>query len=171
MSPVPMWVLPREGRDGGVQGTVTFRAPGRGLLQQAAQDGESRVREEAVKSQEEDASSKPPGGGGGGTTSVTREAEGRALACLPCKMALPPAAAEPGEKGSSKGTRVVHKLSRDQCGHQIQFGEEMYGEEMDGWLLRTQSENFKLTYSDFYWSGSIFISIYNSIYIIYIYNM
>lgn len=148
-------------------GAVTFRAPGRGLLQQAARDGESRVREEAVKSQEEDASSKPPGA----TTSVTREAEGRALACLPCKMALPPAAAEPGEKGSSKGTRVVHKLSRDQCGHQIQFGEEMYGEEMDGWLLRTQSENFKLTCSDFYWSGSIFISIYNSIYIIYIYNM
>lgn len=110
-------------------------------------------------------------GGGGGTTSVTREAEGRALACLPCKMALLPAAAEPGEKGSSKGTRVVHKLSRDQCGHQIQFGEETYGEEMDGWLLRTQSENFKLTCSDFYWSGSIFISIYNSIYIIYIYNM
>lgn len=119
-----------------------------------------------MKSQEEDASSKPLGA----TTSVTREAEGRALACLPCKMVLPPAAAKPGEKGSSKGMRVVHKLSRDQCGYQIQFGEEMYGEEMDGWLLITQSKNFKLTCSDFYWSGSIFMYIYNSIYIIYIYN-
>lgn len=78
------------------------------------------------------------------------------------RQALPPAATEPREKGSSNGTRVVHKLSHDQCGHQIQFGEEMYGEEIDGWLLRTQSKNFKLTWSDFYWSGSIFNYIYNS---------
>lgn len=74
-----------------------------------------------MKNPEEDASSKPRGGGGG-TTSVTREAEGRALAFLPYKMALPPAATEPREKGSSNGTRVVHKLSRDQSGYQIQSG-------------------------------------------------
>lgn len=84
------------------------------------------------------------------------------MAFLPYKMALPPAETEPREKGSSNGTRVVHKVSRVQCGHRIQFGEEMYAEEIDGWLLRTRSKNFRLTWSDFDWSASIFNYIYNS---------
>lgn len=45
--------------------------------------GRAESGRKQVKNHEEDASSKPPGA----TTSVTREAEGRALALLPYKTA------------------------------------------------------------------------------------
>lgn len=96
-------------RRSGWQGAwaVTFRPPGRVLLQQAAQDGGAESGRKQVKNQEEDASSKPPGA----TTSVTREAEGRALAFLPCKMALPPAATEPRKAAQKAGELFTSCLS------------------------------------------------------------
>lgn len=86
MSLVPMWVLPREGRDGRVHGQCPSGLQEESYSSRLPRRGRAESGRKQVKNHDEDVSSKPLGA----TTSVTREAEGRALAFLPCKMALPP---------------------------------------------------------------------------------
>lgn len=90
---------------------VTFRLPGRVLLQQAAREGEWRVREEAGEESRDGhcliGHCLLPQSHQGPTTNVTRAAEGRALAFISYKMALPPTMKEPRERGISKSMREL----------------------------------------------------------------